>query len=99
MKIQSDVYFICQRLKNIDPSYEVYYNWQNKCFEVHSNAQTKNSYCFKVPYDVLDARTLDYAVKTRRENRDKLIEEIEKSNQKLYEKNLKEQVSLLKEII
>ena len=99
IRIYNDVYFICRRLKKIDRSYEVYFNAVTNCFEVHSNEQAKNTYCFKVPYDALDARTLDYAVKTRRENRDKLIEEIEKDNQKLYEKNLKQQVNLLKEII
>ncbi|MBQ8444633.1 MAG: hypothetical protein IJX25_04705 [Clostridia bacterium] len=99
IKINNDVYFICKRLKKIDPSYEVYYNRQTCCYEVHSNKQAKNSYCFKVPFAQLDSRTIDYAIKTRRENRDKLLKEIEQSNQLLYERNLKEQVNLLKEII
>ena len=99
IKIYSDVYFICQRLKKIDKSYEVYFNCEENSYEVHSKSQIKNSYCFKVPYDQLDSRTLDYAVKTRIENRDKLLEEIELQNNLLYEKNLKEQVNLLKEIV
>ena len=99
IKITNDVYFISKRLKAIDDSYEVYYNSQTCAYEVHSNKQAKNSYCFKVPYECLDSRTLDYAVKTRRENRDKLIEEIEKNNLLVYEKNIKEQVDLLKEML
>ena len=99
LKIVNDVYFIGRRLKNIDKSYEVYYNCDNNSYEVHSSAQAKNSYCFKVPYDKLDSRTLDYAVKTRRENLDKLIEEIEKDNLRMEQKNILQQVNLLKEML
>jgi hypothetical protein len=99
IKIESDVYFISKRLKEIDPSYEIYYNTGSQSFEVHSNAQVKNSYCFKVPFSVLDSRTIDYAVKTRAGNRDKLIAEIEKNNLLLYEKKLRENVEILKEML
>ncbi len=98
IKIENDVFFIAVRLKSIDKSYEVYYNVNNNSFEVHSNAQ-KNSYCFKVPYDVLDERTLDYALKTRIANRDKILREIEINNELLYQKNIKNQVNLLKEAL
>ena len=99
IKIDNDVFFITQRLKEIDDSYEVYYNLQIRCYEVHSSKQSKNSFCFKVPYSSLDERTLQYALKTRSENRDKIIAEIEKYNLSLYEKNVKKQVNLLKEIL
>ncbi len=94
-KIENDCYFICQRLKEIDPSYEVFY--KNGRYEVHSFEQVKNSYCFTVPFGELDSRTIDFALKTRSSNREKIIAEIEKNNQLLYEKNIKDQVNLLKE--
>lgn len=99
IKIESDCYFICQRLKEVDKSYEVYYNRSQDCYEVHSKEQYKSTYCFKVPYKVLDERTIDYAIKTRSENRDKLIAEIERDNQLLEQRNLKNQVNLLKEAL
>ena len=99
LKIESDNYFISNRLKEIDSSYEVYYNIATASYEVHSSEQQKSSYCFRVPYNQLDERTLFYAKKTRSENRDKIIKEIERSNELLYEKNVKEQASLLKEIL
>ena len=99
LRLESDVFFITERLKEIDQSYEVYYNLETLSFEVHSSLQPHNSYCFKVPYDCLDERTLFYALKTRSENRDLLIKEIEKNNQYIYEKNIKNQVSLLKEAL
>lgn len=99
IKIEGDAYFICERLKEIDSSYEVYYNLATRSFEVHSNEQIKNSYCFKVPFNVLDERTIVYAKRTRIENRDKIIAEIEKENLLLEQKNIKNQVEMLKEAL
>ncbi len=99
IKVENDVFYIARRLKNVDPSYEVYFNLTTKCFEVHSTEQEKNSYCFKVPYNILDERTIDYALKTRSENRDKLLMEIELNNKIIEERNIKNQVNLLKEAL
>lgn len=99
IKIVGDPFFIAERLKEIDSSYEVYYNLSTSAYEVHSNEQVKNSYCFKVPFDVLDERTLFHARRTRAENRDKIIAEIEKDNFLLEQKNIKKQVEMLKEAL
>lgn len=99
IKIENDVYFISQRLKELDESYEVYYNTNSKSYEVHSTMQVKNSYCFKVPFDVLDERTILHAKRTRIENRDRIIAEIEKDNLLLEQKNVKKQVEMLKEAL
>ena len=99
IEIENDCFDICKRLKNIDPSYKVFFNWMRNCFEVHSFLQAKSSYCFSVTYSELDERTLDYALKTRSENRDKIIKEIEEHNKRVEEKNLRMQVNALKELI
>lgn len=99
VKVENDNFFIDKRLKEIDESYMIYYNLKEQCYEVHSLEQQKNSYCFRVPYNCLDERTILYAKKTRAENRDKLIKEIEESNRLLYEKNIKNQVNLFKEAL
>lgn len=98
LEIKDDVYYICDRLKEIDESYFVLYNLSKKCYEVHSSNQ-KNSYCFEVPYSVLDERTLVFASRTASSRRDKLIEEIEKNNEEVYKRQIKQQVNLLKEAI
>ena len=98
LEIKDDVYYICDRLKEIDESYFVLYSLSKKCYEVHSSNQ-KNSYCFEVPYSVLDERTLIFAHRTASSRRDKLIEEIEKNNEEVYKRQIKEQVNLLKEAI
>lgn len=98
LEIKDDVYYICDRLKEIDDSYIVLFNLDNLRYEIHSKGQ-KSSYCFTVPFDSLDERTLSYALRTRSERRDKIIEEIEKSNEELYKKQIKQQVNLLREAI
>lgn len=95
--IENDTYFISNRLKELDPSYVIYYNLSQACYEVHSHQQAKSSYCFKVPFDILDERTIIHAKRTRIENRDKIIAEIERDNYLLEQKNIKKQVELIKE--
>lgn len=97
-EINDDVYFISQRIKELDRSYHILYNLTRHCYEVHSFEQS-DGYCFTVPFQELDERTLQFAHKTRRENQDKIIKEIEKNNEDLYKKQLKEQVKMLKEAI
>ncbi len=63
--VTDDLYFIASRLKEIDPTYYVVYNLVKSRYEVHSDEQRGGSLCFVVPYGTLDARTLDYAKKTR----------------------------------
>lgn len=99
IKIENDCYFVAQRLKEIDSSYEVYFNLHTNSYEVHSLEQAKNSYCFKVPFNCLDERTVAYARKTRATNRDNLIKEIEQNNQLVYENNIKMQVNAMKEAL
>lgn len=99
IEIENDCFDICSRLKYIDSSYQVFFNLKRNCYEVHSFSQAKSSYCFTIPFEVLDERTFDYALKTRSENKDKIIEEIEQHNKRVEEKNLKMQVNALKELI
>lgn len=75
-KVTHDPFDIVNRIKKINPRYVVYWNDAREKFEV----RTGKIYAFTVPYDTLDARTLDYARKTRIENIDAIEREIEKQN-------------------
>ncbi len=99
IEVTSDVFYICQRLKDIDKDYYILFNLTSKKFEVHVRGQGKNSYAFTVPFDTLDERTLFYARKTRRERMDRLIAEIERENEKYYERAIKEGVDKIKEAL
>lgn len=96
--IQSDTFFISERLKEIDESYFLVFNFQKQKFEVHSSA-LENTYCLTVPYSVLDERVIDLVKKTRATNIDKLIEEMDFENEKLEKQRQKEAVDCLKEVI
>ena len=89
--ITSDCLDICSRIKNIDDSYYIIFNTSKEKYEVHSNNQPFSSYCFTSPFISLDERLLNYALKTRRENKEKLIAEMEKENQKLIQNQQKQQ--------
>lgn len=87
--IKSDLFNISKRIKQIDKKYFIVFNKKTTKFEVHYQ---RNSSTLEIvlPFDRLDKRTLDFVLKTKMENKKKLIEEMEKNNQKLEdEKNKK----------
>lgn len=90
MKIQleSDVYFITARLKEIDSSYFVVYDTINKKFELHNREQLFTTYCLTFPYETLDERAVLYAQKSRSENKEKLLREMDEQNEKLLKKTI-----------
>ena len=86
IKILQDVHDIVLRLREIDCDYFVVYNSERECFEVHNYGQ-KNTYCLTVPYSQLDCRTVILTLKTRREFLEKILAEIDASNEKLEQEN------------
>lgn len=87
--IENDVYFISQRLKEIDKGYFIVLNKSKQKFEVHNIFQRGGSYCFTLPYSCLDQRAIDYTLKTRSQNMEKIIQEIDAQNKQIEANNLK----------
>lgn len=85
MKIEiiNHVFNIPERLREIERDYFVVYDTLADKYEVHSKANIGNTYCLTIPYDQLDARTIEYVRKTRKENADTLFKEMERDNEKL----------------
>ncbi len=81
--ITDDLFDIANRLKAIDQNYRVFFNVETQKFEVHNMAQRLGTLAFVVPFDELDARTVQYARFTRVENAQKLFDEVDKHNQSL----------------
>ncbi len=73
---------IIKRIKHIDDSYYIVYNYKRNKWEVHSSSQ-ENSYCLTCPYDSLDSRLLDYVYRTSLIHNPDLIRDIEKDNEML----------------
>lgn len=93
VKIESDVFDITQRIKEIDDGYFIMFNVNSKKFEIH-NKNTKNGYCLTVPYCQLDNRTIELIHKTHIKNYDKIVKSLDEDNEKLNNK----QIEKLKEI-
>jgi len=91
IEVTSNVYHIPERLKEIDPNYFVVFNTETQKFEVHHSEQIGNTLALNIPYEELDARTIELIHKNRIENIDKIIDEIDNWNEwieKEHEKKL-----------
>jgi hypothetical protein len=76
-EVISDLFNISSRLRQVDKEYKIFLI--NNKFEVRKRGEI----CFVVPFDELDYRTIEYARKTRIENFEDLIEEMDEHNREL----------------
>ena len=97
--IQNDVCFISDRIKEIDKNYFILFNLLKNKYEVHYLGQRGGTYCFTIPYDSLDDRTLFYTRKTKIENRAEIIAEIDKQNEKIEKDSKKIIRNKLEEVL
>lgn len=82
IKINSDAFDIVNRLKEIDSNYFIVYNTFLKRYEVHNSGQFVNTFCLTVDGS-LNCLVVDKVLKTRRQNIDKLLKQIEEYNKKI----------------
>lgn len=77
IKIKNDLFDISDRIKEINPLLEIFYDTAKGKFLI-----MKGSAVYAViPYASLDVRALDYAYEVRPENADKLISDIDGFNE------------------
>ena len=76
---------IAARLKSVDRRYELFFNRKKNRYEIYANGAMQ----IALPFERLDARAIEYARKTRLENLNKLIAEIEAENARLEIENAK----------
>ena len=84
-EIKTDVFNISKRIKAIDKNYMIFYNTDEKRYELHHMKQKKNigiSFLLVFPYDTLDERAIEYTLSTRADKIDikKYIENIDEYN-------------------
>ena len=99
IKIHSDALLVTQRLKQIDENYFVVYNTSKNRYELHHKKQIGNTYCLACPYPFLDERFINLAQKTKIENSNEIIEQIEKHNLKIEKNNIQNLIEQLGENI
>lgn len=99
IRITDDVMDIARRIKEIDYRYELYYNRRMGRFEVYIG----DTQVSVIPYDSLDARTVIYLQRTRRERCAELMKEMERENEenekKKYSELMKNAENRLEEIL
>ena len=78
--VDGDLFGISQRIKALDPDYFVFYSYKNKRYEVHCKGQKGSTLAVVLPYPCLDERSFLHVAETRRENKEKLLREIENAN-------------------
>ncbi|MBO4539182.1 MAG: hypothetical protein J5781_02815 [Clostridia bacterium] len=82
IRINNDLYDIASRVKEIDPRYEIYFETESQKFTLWAAGKRQLTF----PFENLDERALVYARKTRIENMEEVIKEIDSGNEK-YEKD------------
>ncbi len=88
--ITNDVFDIAKRIKEIDQDYFVVYDKKLCRFEVHNKRQKPDTLSLVLPYDRLDCRAIDKVLSTRTQYVAKLLEQIDKQNEQLHEKQIKQ---------
>lgn len=86
IKIESDVFDIVDRIKDIDDGYFIVFDDIKNKFEIHNTNQS-NTYCFTSKNDAIDERIINEVLMSLVSNIDTLMEEIDRINIKI-EQNL-----------
>lgn len=76
VRIRNDLYGIADRLREADDRYEVYFNRRLNRFEVHAGGVLQVA----VPFERLDARTVEHVRRTRVERARVVLDEIDRAN-------------------
>ena len=84
-----DVFGISGRLQEIDPDYFIVFHRVLRRYEVHHRRQ-RDTLALVLPYRCLDARAVTLTLKTRRENIERLIKEMDAENRRREERADKE---------
>ncbi len=82
MIVEGDLYDVAERIKAIAPYYFVVFNEKTRKYELHSDRERPTK-ILVFPFEKLDQRCIEHTVMTRVENFDRIIEEMEKHNEKL----------------
>lgn len=89
IKIESDVFDITNRIKDLDENYFILFDDSKNSFEVHNHNQP-DSYCFTSKYNSLDSRIIDEINMLNIANIDNIINEIDKNNAIIEQNNINE---------
>lgn len=87
--IESDVFNISQRIKEIDEGYFIVFNPTNQRYELHHSEQADSSYCSTLPYEELDGRAIERTREMSAARARIILAEMKAHNEKLEHDNNK----------
>ncbi len=94
--ITHDLYDIADRIKEIDEDYFIVRDYRTGKFQIHNSRQKGGTLALVLPFDRLDYRTIVSVRRTRAERKNKLLEEMERDNRKLLERQLSDATEKIK---
>lgn len=101
IKIESDIFDIVDRIKDIDEGYIIVYDDIKNKFEIHNMNQI-NTYCFTSKYDTIDSRIIKEILELNISNIDTIIDDIDRNNtlieQNMYNKMKDDSNYIIREI-
>lgn len=74
-----DVFYIAERIKQIDTAYYIMFNRNSRRYEVHAG-KGKNTLQLNLPFDILDSRALNYVRQTAVSRINEYLAELDKAN-------------------
>ena len=86
--LESDVFDIVNRIKEIDEGYFILYDLDKAKFELHNLNQPFNTYCLTIPYNEIDEKIIKLIWLTSIINIDNIIDEIDNNNKDIDKNNL-----------
>jgi len=83
LPVLNNVYDIPVRLKEVNRDFFVMFNTRIQKFEVHCASQPFDTLACVLPFDELDARTIQYVREFSRERTEHIAEEIDRYNEEI----------------
>lgn len=96
--LDNDPFYISSRIKEVDENYFIVFSKKKNCFELHNSGQLFSTFALTIPYPELDERTIFLARKSRKENADRLIREMDENNSRLEKKRSERVFEQIKEV-
>lgn len=96
--VETNVFRIPERIKEIDPDYFILFNSYTQKYELHHRITPWNTYQLTFPYPELDARAVTHVNRTHVRRAKQLAREVEEHNRKLDEAKRKRFSDQVREI-
>lgn len=86
IEIESDVFDIVNRIKEIDDGYRILLNLKTGLLELH-NINQRNTFCFNIKNNEISSKIIDDIFYSKVENIDNIMSDIDNNNSNIEKNN------------